>query len=409
MSASTGLKEAVQIVCTDVEPCLKKADYVVPAAAISAETENVLKEFLKNVEIPGFRRGKAPASMVRNRFSTKIDEEVVLRCVGAAFEKMVDNKDIEVLSYSMPSEKPKLESGADLCFSINFDVAPEIQLPNYKGLSISVAEEGVSDKEVDEKIAYFRSLYAEFKSLDEPAQPEDMLKISFSSDFAAPENASPALARQLASEESWLWMSSPEMIPGAIAAMTGSRKGEERSFAAEYPADYRIAELAGKKINYKVKVNEVQRKFPIESDSVLCERMKLGSMDELRKQIADRVALEQKARNASKLREQALSMIETQIPEFPFPPALLNSETQKELRNIANREVKAEKDVEKFKEEKEKHLSSAKESAHKKMRRFFILKRSPNLKISRWNRPRSTSRSRASAATMATGKTIFAA
>lgn len=374
--AKNALKKAIKINCSDVEPCMKKVEYTIPFDAIKNERQFIANDFAKYTAVPGFRKGKAPLSMITSRFKSNIDEELMKHFYTAAFEKMTEDEKMEIIAYAFPKEGlPKLNEGQDYSFVINFDVAPDIELPNYKGIEVTSQEAEITDKEIQESLDYYKNLYAEYKTMDTTAQKEDMLKVSYSSDFTLPETASANLKHQLKADETWIWLNEPEFIPGSIAALTGAEKDKEYSFSAEYPADYREAELAGKKLKYTVKVFEVQRKVPVSSDEQLCEKMKIENIDTLKTQIKTNIQKQKELKNRSEMGASVYDKISSAIKDFPIPPSILANEIQKEMRNIANREVKSKEDIDKFKESKEKHQEESKRAAKERMRRFFILKK----------------------------------
>jgi trigger factor len=370
------LKQAIKLEFSDVEPCRKKADYTITKETIGKELDLLVKEFKKMAQVPGFRKGKAPSSMIKNRFMDQIKEELLKRFFSVAFEKATKDENLEIVSYTIPEEeKPEIDLDKDFSFSINFDVEPEFEVPEYKGLKIDAPAVDIGEKELAERIEYFKDMYAEYKTLDSAAEKGDMLKVSYSSDFELPEGASASLERQVKADEGWIWLSDPEMIPGCIEALTGAEKDKEYDFESEYPADYREAELAGKKVKYNVKVQEVQRRVPLESEEQLCEKMRVDNIDALKEQIEKSLKAEKDRENRQAISDSIYENISSKIGEFPIPPSVLSSETNKELRNIANQAVKSEEDAKKFQEEKDVHLKEAQDAAKNRMRRMFILKK----------------------------------
>jgi len=207
----------------------------------------------------------------------------------------------------------------------------------------------------------------------------DMLKVSYSSDFVLSADASPALKRAVQADESWIWLSEPEQIPGSNKALEGAKKGDERSFAAEFPADWKEAALAGKKLNYAVKVHEVQRRSPIDSDEQLAEKLRAPNVEKMNEDIKKSVESESVHAKKELAKEKAFESLLSLTPDFPFPKSVFNSATEREFSKIAERTVKSEADVEKFKQEKEKHLEEARKAAEKSLKRFFLLRKIASL------------------------------
>jgi ATP-dependent Clp protease protease subunit len=183
-----------------------------------------------------------------------------------------------------------------------------------------------------------------------------MLKASYTSDFKAGEEAGPAVQRLASSDEAWLWLSQPEQIPGSIKALEGVKAGESRDFEAVFPADFKEAAFAGKTVKYSVKVAEIQRRTPVETDEQLAEKLRAKDVAEMNENIKKAVEAELDEERKRGVKEKILETLVTLTPEFPFPKSFFDSYTERELGRMAEKLVKSGADVEKFKQEKDKHL-----------------------------------------------------
>lgn len=374
MSAES-LKNSVQIEWKDSAPCARKAEVKIAKESVDTVFNDALKEAAKHVQLPGFRKGKAPLSMVKSRYSDYITDDVAKMLQSAAFEKIAEDKTIDMVSFGSPENAGKPEAGKDYTFSLEIEIAPEITLPEYKSISVEVEKGESVESRVEARVKYLKDLYADYITLEEPAAKGDMLKVSYESDFVLPENAPATLARSVKSEESWLWLNEPEQIPGALKALVGAVKGGSYEFKAEFPADWREAELAGKSVTYKVKVHEVQRRVAIESEEKLAEKLNAGSVEKFREDIRKSAEKEQEHAQKEQVRGKILEVLMNTVPEFKLPAGVLNSTTEKEFSRIAEKVVRSESDVEKFKSERDQHLESAKKAAETYLRRFFVLRK----------------------------------
>ena len=146
-------------------------------------------------------------------------------------------------------------------------------------------------------------------------------------------------------------------------------------FTAVFPADWREQGLAGKKVKYTVKVNEVQRKQPVEDDAKLAEKLHVESVEKLHEDLKKSIEfkIENDRKNAA--REKVLDLLLAKAGAFDLPKSIVEGETEREFTKLANQLVRSEADVEKFKAEKEKHLETAKAEAEKSLRRFFVIRK----------------------------------
>jgi len=371
------LRAVIQTASSDTEPCKKKVDFKIPSDMVKHELETVIEDFKDYAQIPGFRKGKAPATIIKNRYMPQIKEELTKKFYTAGFEKIVEDEKLDVVTYSIPNEEktPEINFDSDFAFTINFETAPQFEVPQYKGVKVDAPSSDVSPEELTEKMDYFKNLYAEYKSIEAAAEKGDMLKVAYTSDFPMPADASPSLKRQLETEEGWVWLSEPEAMPGVIEALTGAEKDKEYKFESQYPEKFREEVLSGKKVNYTVKVIDVQRKTPLESEEELCHKMQVENMDALKERLTKSLSVEKERANKRVVAQAVFEKITSSIPDFAIPPSALSEQIEKELRAIASKEVKSDDDAEKFKQNKDKYLKEAEKSAKTRLRRFFIMRK----------------------------------
>ena len=354
-------------------PCSRDFIFTLPEAAVKAEASRVLGFVAGSVQIPGFRQGKAPAALVKSKYADAIREELRNRCVSAAAEKVGKIEDLDVLTLSF-KEQPDIKDGEEIKFSFTADVAPDFDLGDYKSIKVDIPLDAVSDEDIDKKIELYRGMYGSYAEVDDKAAAEDMLKVNYKSDFELPAEASAALKRQAAADGTFIWLSEPELIPGCIAALTGKGKGESVTFAAEYPADFREKELAGKKLEYIVEILAVQRRSKL-SDEELISKLGVESMEKFREALRAQSENEQRGKQLNAASEAVYRRLEENAGEFDLPPTLLENEIQKELQRIARETVKSEEDAEKFKTEIKTHRAEAEKGARAALRRSLILRK----------------------------------
>ncbi|MDD5727749.1 MAG: trigger factor [Victivallales bacterium] len=371
--SNSKLSDKLKMVCDDGKPCSSTFNFVADKATVESELANILREFAKMVVIPGFRKGKAPAKMLLKRYTKEVNSEMQRQIFAAAFEKVSSDKSLDIVSYGYPQEEKPLKLDDEYHFSITFDLAPEIELPEYKGIEVETAPVKVDQAEVDKQVDYYRNIYAAYEDITTPAQAEDMLKVSYTSDFELPENASPALKRQVAAESNWLWLNDPELIPGANKALTGAEKDKEYEFESVYPEDWRDAELAGKKIKYKVKVVNVQRRKPL-SDEELIGKLKFESVDKMREVFANVVKTQAEQERRKEIDDKVYAYLDKKTGKFELPPNILQGQVQNELHRLAQ-DVKSKEEGEKFKKELDNHKQEAEKLAAERLRRVFIMRK----------------------------------
>ena len=366
-------KISIELEIKAPQTCVRDFEFKVTADQLKAESDRVANAFAGMVQIPGFRAGKAPIALVKTKYAAEIADELRNRIISAAFEMVGEQKDADVLTLVFKKPVAEIDVNADLEFVFEANVAPEIKVDGYKDITVEIPLDAVEESALDERIDFYRSMYGSYASIEGAAQAEDMLKVDYTSDFVPAEDATASVKRQAAASDSFVWLNEPETMPGVIAALTGAEKGKEYEFASVYPADYREAALAGKTVNYKVTVKDVQRRTKLE-DAALLEKLQLASMDELRDRLRKAMEGDNEDARRTKAAEAVYNRLDEMAGEFELPPALLAEETNKELQKLAREQVKSEEDANKFKEELDAKRAEAETAAKAALRRTLILR-----------------------------------
>ncbi len=370
--AGNDLAAKLNLTVSDAGVCEKKFEFVVSGEAMKDACGSTVAELAQAVAIPGFRRGKAPAAMVRKRYAEELKSELKRKLFQAAFQRLSQDS-YDIVNWAMP-EEGEFSLDQDFKFTLTLSIAPEFEVGEYTGIEVNVPEAKADDKELENRLNYYRQMYAGYADVNEPAQAEDMLKVSYTSDFELPADASPALKRQVECESNYLWLSQPESIPGSIAALTGAEVGQDYALKAEYPADYHQPELAGKTVNFKIHVLAIQRRQLLD-DAALCEKLQMANIDELKARLAEAAQHEAEEARKGKVLDAVYAKLEAGIAAFELPKSLIEAEEAKELRQVANRTVKSEADAEEFKKNLDEHRRDAEKAAREKLRRLFIFRK----------------------------------
>ena len=258
------------------------------------------------------------------------------------FSKVTSDKSADIVAFGRMDAKEAPAADREYAVTLDVEVAPEFKLPEYKGLEIKVEDGETLEQHIENRMKYLKDLYADYVTIEEPAQKGDMLKVSYESDFVPAEDAPASLRRAVKSEESWIWLSEPEQIPGVLAALTGAKKDGEYTFKAEFPADWREKDLQGKSVEYKVKVFEAQRRVPVADDAKLAEKLGLGTVEKMNEEIRKTAERELEQMHKEAVKAKAAETIVGMVEDFPLPKGILASASQREFSRIAERLVRSE-------------------------------------------------------------------
>src|SRR5688572_4237686 len=228
----------------DHSPVSKSVEVEIPADLISSESRRVAGEFSRAAKVPGFRPGKVPASVVRTRFAKEIEEEVVSRLLGQTFRDVMKEKGLE------PVGDPQLEhvdafiEGAPMKFKAKFEVKPQIDLSEYRGLEIEEPKIEITDTDVDAMIERLRGSMSHLRPVtDRGAQDGDVATIELTSKT---EDGEPTTR----SGEITLGEESP--LPELHEQLQGKQPEETISFERTFPEDAENEEWRGRNVHFDV-------------------------------------------------------------------------------------------------------------------------------------------------------------
>lgn len=234
----------------DLSPVQKTVEVEIPAAVLTREADRVTNEFGRHAKVPGFRPGKIPASVVRTRFAKEIQEEVVSRVLGASFREAVQGKGLE------PVGEPQLEhidpfiEGAPMKFKARFEVKPQIELGEYRGLEVEEPAIEVSETDVDAMIERLRDQASHYRVESERGLEDG--------DFAVIEIVSSSDEIETKTDSGHFKMGEETPLPELHDALRGKRAGETASFDKTYGEDANQEAWRGKTIHHDVTLKEIR-------------------------------------------------------------------------------------------------------------------------------------------------------
>jgi len=286
----------------------------------------------KEVEISGFRKGHAPEALVRKQINPQqiLIEAVDLVAQDALVEAVKENN-LELVASPELKLDALNESAVELTFVCT--VKPEVTLGEYKGLPFEVEAVEISEEEVEAQLEQMRNQYAEMVSKEGTVADGDTTTIDF-------EGFKDGVAFEGGKGENYdLVIGSNSFIPGFEEALIGMAKDEEKDITLTFPEEYQAAELAGKEVVFKVKINEIKVKELPEIDDELAKDMNIADVEtaEALKEYVKKDIRTQKTEAAEN--EASNKLIETVIGNatVDVPDAMVESETTEMVNDYAGR------------------------------------------------------------------------
>lgn len=236
-----------------VEGCKHALEISIPAAEVDTETARITAEVQKRAKLQGFRPGKAPASLIRKQFASDIRQQVIEALVPKHLQKQFVAENLNVVGTPDITEI-HLHDGEPLHFKAQFEVVPEIEIDDYKGVEVPYSDPEVSDEDVARRIEELRAQKAEYVNIDpRPLADGDYAVVAL-------ESLSGVEGEPLKTEEMTLEIGGADTLPEFTATLRGAMPGEEREIEVAYPEDYGSERLAGKTVHFRATVKGLRRK-----------------------------------------------------------------------------------------------------------------------------------------------------
>jgi trigger factor len=316
----------MKIDLSDISPVKKALAVEVDSEEVSKETAAVLRRYSSQVRLPGFRQGKAPAEMVRKRFAKEIEADVRERLISRLWREAAQEKGLMPLGDPILDELEH-EEGRPFRFKTTFEVLPQFTVKDWKGVEARRPKAEVVDREVADTLESIRQSHAKFAP--DPArlaEPGDVLVADVTE---RSEGEEPHTRERMVIEVGAA--GNPDAFNAKIA---GAVTGASLEFPVDYPADHPNPALAGKRVEYTVRVHEVRRKEVPPLDDELAKDMgDFADLAALTARVRDDLGARKEAAAAASARQSVLDKILLANP-VPLPDILVEEEIRHRLEDM---------------------------------------------------------------------------
>jgi trigger factor len=353
----------MKVELTDLSPVKKSMSVVVDAEEVAKETATIVEGYAQKANIPGFRRGKVPKTVIRARFAKEVEEDVRERVVARFFHEAARERELQPLG-NPTLDDVEHEAGQPLTFKTTFEILPEFELKDYKGVEASRPPDTVADDEVDKAMEEIRQ--ARVNLVTEEGRKAGTGDVVVADVTGTPEGGEPFNRERMMIE-----VGSTENLPAFNEGLEGAGSGDELEFPVDYPAEYQAENLAGKTVRYRLAVHEVKRReLPDLDDEFAKDLGDFESLEQLRAKV--REDLQHRKRHASEgaVRQQILDkvLLENAIV---LPEILVEEEIRHRLEEIVRRMYAQGIDPEKaefdWKELRKQQEAGAQKSVHARL------------------------------------------
>ena len=307
--------------------CRRELELEIPAEEVSKKMESVAKEFARLAMIPGFRKGKAPVSLIRRRFAEDIKGEVLQTLVPEHVEKALAEQKLS------PVTQPKVDKldfneGQPVKFRAIFEVMPEFELGSYKGLELEMPTMDITDEDIAKALEEMRERAAAFAPVEgRSIQDGDFAQVKL---VGTPEGGGDPLQ----ADSVLCHIGAEETMEPFNTNLKGANVGEHKNFDVEYPADYPDPKLAGKKFHYAVEVLGIKtKKLPELNDDFAKDVSDAKTLDELKNKVREGLEHQRDHKRKELLHERVLAEL-VKKHDFPVPESLVEHQMDVRLERV---------------------------------------------------------------------------
>lgn len=348
-----------------IEGCKHSLEITIPAEDVEKETERAVAGIQQKVRLPGFRPGKAPLSLVKTRFAGDIRQEVIEKLVPRFFNAAVEKENLRVVG--RPDIRDvHLHEGEPLKFKAEFEVAPDFDLGDYRGITITYTEPEVSDSDIEQRLDQLREQKSEYVNEDpRPLADGDYAAISLESIAG--------VAEKVSQDELVLKIGDEATMAAFTENLRGVSPEEEREFDVTYPEDYERETLAGRTVKFRAKVKAVRRKeLPELNDEFAKDLGDFQTIEELKETIRKNILREREHRAQDSAKQQLLDKL-VEAHDFPVPGAYIDRQIQINVENQLRALVAQGMDTKDLKLDWQKVRESQKDRATRDVKASLLL------------------------------------
>lgn len=306
-----------------LSPTRVRINVEVPFTELQPDFDRAYKELAKQVRLPGFRPGKAPAKLLEARVGRQaILDQVINEALPSRYGQAVTETDVRPLGQP-DIQVTKKEYGQEVVFTAEVDVRPEFTLPDLSALKITVDPIQVSDEDVDAELQSLRARFGTLTGVERPAASGDFVSIDLSANIDGqdlPEASTKGLSHEVGSGQ---------LVEGLDDAIVGLSAGESKTFTTTMAG----GPQAGKEAEVTVTVGSVkERELPEPDDEFAQLASEFDTIDELRANLADQVSRVKRLQQAEEIRTATLDALLEQV-DMPLPEAIVQTQVDNTLHN----------------------------------------------------------------------------
>jgi trigger factor len=327
---------------TDVSETQKSVAVEIPTEVVGGEIDRVVRDYARSLRLPGFRPGKIPPKVIRQRFKAQIMHDVAHDLIPRAMDDLLRERGVEPIA--TPDVKVvSMDEGQPLAFTASLEIAPPVDPGEYTALTVRRPAITIAPEQIDQSLTRFREAYAKFEPVEgRGAETGDTVVMNMTRQklAAAPAEGAAEGAETSAEtpqpenlEEVGVELGAPANPPGFDEHLLGVAAGTEKTFRVTFPADYGVESLAGSDVEYVVHVNSVRRKVLPALDDEFAKDMGYDSLAALTQQVTDNLTKQGERQQERDIRQVVLEQMAKRVT-FDPPELLVTREVDRRVEEF---------------------------------------------------------------------------
>lgn len=361
-------------------PCVIALSVKADAEETKGEYQKVLNVFLRQGVIPGFRKGKVPLAVIKQKFQQEITQESQQACFRAFYPQALKESGLEEVAVNLQNVTDVLftpETG--FSFTAHVEVKPTFDLPKYKKLALKKGDTSVSEEQVADRVESFRRAFAKFEDAKDGDVIGDGDFVQFDYSGTLADKAKTPLADVVPDQKAicsatgfWTQIEDGRFLPEILDALKGMKAGEgKEGVEVKFPKDAAPEPLKGKKALYTLTVKAFRHRI-LPDDETFVKDAKAENMDALRKQFREQMEKDAIAAELDARKNQAIELL-LKKSDFDVPPSLVQRQVQAYLQDLAQRAQYSGMSADYIEQNRDQILADAETNATRQVRLSYLL------------------------------------
>ena len=291
-------------------------EFEVPRERVEKEIQDIIEGIRKGVSLPGFRRGKAPAGLIKARYAETARKEAIEKLIPEAYRRALEKESLRPV---LPAEISNMEFGDEgpLRFHIEIELFPSVEIKKYKGIKVKKESKPVEDGAIDQEIEGLRERFATFEEFDRPAEADDTVIADYTRLGA---DGKPIRGTKVSGYP--FDLSAPGLLKEFKEALAGVKIGEEKTVEVNYPDDFSQEEMRGKKVSFLVEAKKIGKQKLPEVNEEFAKMLGVESVEVVRQKVREGLEEARAQETDSKLKRDILNEV-IKNSDFEVPEGLV--------------------------------------------------------------------------------------